>query len=352
MTFGPDHYVPVLKAKRGEKRALHSIAPSLHALITPLVEVVEIANGKTLQGHLKTTFGGLAESVQPYARCFLDPRELGASNAVASDAVFRNACQRGIVFTPVTGISRGPQITVAIKYGKSGVALRLTRHDLESGGLRSHVTDFMSDYGLEPANTDLIVDLGGVEDLIPEGVARLAEAFLNGIPNIRVWRTLTLSSCAFPLSMRVIDRDSFAVFDRSEWLAWKYLYDERGRLARLPTFSDCAIQRPEGVEGFDFRYMEVSAVVRYALSEEWLLIKGQSTSRVSAKQQFPSLATRLVYGHLARFYSGVSHCEGCRQAKDAADGSRGFGSAEVWRRLGTIHHITTVMEGLKRLSWP
>ena len=27
MTFGPDHYVPVLKAKRGEKKAPHDHAP-------------------------------------------------------------------------------------------------------------------------------------------------------------------------------------------------------------------------------------------------------------------------------------------------------------------------------------
>lgn len=352
MIFGTDHYVPVLKAKRGEKHALSSIAPSLHARMTPLFEVVEIADGKTLQEHLKTAFSGLSESVRPYPRCFLDPRELGASDAAASDAVFTYACQRGIEFTPVTGISRGPQISMAIKHGGNGVALRLTRHELEVGGLRSRVTDFMGDYALEPGNTDLIVDLGAVQDFIPEGIARLAEAFLKVVPNIRAWRTLTLSGCAFPLSMRNIERDSYAVFDRSEWLAWKYLYGERSRLARLPTFSDCAIQRPEGVEGFDFRYMEVSAVVRYALPEKWLLIKGQSTSRVSAKRQFPSLATRLVYGHLRQSYSGANHCDGCRQAKDAADGNSGFGSAEVWRRLGTTHHITTVVEGLGRLSWP
>ena len=352
MIFGGDHYVPVLKAKRGEKHALSSIAPPMQAKITPLIEVVEIADGKMLQEHLETAFRDLAESVQRYPRCFLDPRELGESDAVASDAMFRHARQRGIDFTPVTGISRGAQISVAIKYGNSGVALRLTRHELERGGLRSRVGDFLSDHRLEPPQIDLIVDLGAVQDFVPAGVARLAKTFLNEIPMIHGWRTLTLSSCAFPLSMRAIDRDSFAVFDRSEWLAWKYLYAERGRLARLPTFSDCAIQRPEGVEGFDFRFMEVSAVVRYALSEEWLLIKGQSTRRVSAKHQFPRLATRLVYGHLRRFYSGASHCQGCRQAKEAADGASGFGSAEVWRRLGTIHHITTAMEGVGRLSWP
>lgn len=34
MTFGPDHYVPVLKVKRGEKSALNVISPLLRSRIT------------------------------------------------------------------------------------------------------------------------------------------------------------------------------------------------------------------------------------------------------------------------------------------------------------------------------
>ena len=352
MNFGANHYVPVMKVKRGEKHALRLIDPSLHARITPLLEVVEITEGKTLREHLDTAFDGLAESLHPYQRCFLDPRELGDRGDVASDAVFNSACQRGIVFTPVTGVSGGRHVAVALKYGRNGVALRLTRDEFERRGLGQRVTDLIRDYDLAVEDTDLIVDLGAVENLVPEGVARLAEAFLGEVPSIRAWRTLTLSGCAFPLSMRGVEPDSYAVSERSEWLGWKYLHGERVRLARLPAFSDCAIQRPEGVEGFDFRLMQISATVRYTMTEEWLLIKGQSTRKIPAKYQFMDLATRLVYGYLKRSFRGDSHCVGCRQAKRAADGAGGFGSAEVWRRLGTVHHITTVIEGLARLSWP
>lgn len=68
--------------------------------------------------------------------------------------------------------------------------------------------------------------------------------------------------------------------------------------------------------------------------------------------QFPMLATRLVYGHLKGHFAGSGHCVGCSSIKEAADGVLGYGSAEVWRRLGTIHHISTVMQGLGSLLWP
>lgn len=106
-----------------------------------------------------------------------------------------------------------------------------------------------------------------------------------------------------------------------------------------------------GVEGFDPRIMQVSASIRYTLPERWLLIKGESTRLTPPSMQFPRLATQLVYGHLQRHFAGAEHCAGCTAMKAAADGESGLGSAEVWRRLGTIHHITRVMQDLAVLPW-
>ena len=84
------HYVPVLKVKRGEKRALREIQTGLRHRITPLLEIVELTNlaKKTLNQHLDTTFKDLADSVQSYSRCFLDCRELQPDWPLASEEVF------------------------------------------------------------------------------------------------------------------------------------------------------------------------------------------------------------------------------------------------------------------------
>src|SRR5215471_17663830 len=138
-----------------------------------------------------------------------------------------------------------------------------------------------------------------------------------------------------------IERNSHEFVPREEWIAWRdHLYARRDRVPRLPTFSDCAIQHPSGVEGFDPRTMQVSASIRYTWSDDWLLIKGESTRFTRPSAQFPDLATRLVYGHLQSHFAGPSHCQGCASMKAAADGAPKFGSAETWRRLGTIHHIS------------
>lgn len=349
MTFGPDHYVPILKVKRAEKAALGHIALALRPRITPLLEIVE-REKETFEGHMKTAFRKLAESVRGYPRCFLDAREIAPDGPQAAAQVFKQAAAAGIVFTPVTGISRTADVYAALNHRAHGLAVRLTRSEFESGDLASRINDFLERHEIAASEIDLIIDIGAVENLISAGVEALTNAFLNDVPDHGSWRTFTVSACAFPMSMGGVERHSHEFVERTDWIAWRDdLHGRRGELARLPNFGDCAIQHSKGVEGFDPMTMQVSASIRYACDRHWLLVKGESTRSRPAIRQFPELATRLVYGHLKDRFSGPAHCAGCRSMKEAADGKPGYGSAEAWRRLGTIHHVTRVVQDLDSL---
>ena len=355
MRFGPRHYVPVLKVKRAEKKALANIAPGLRRRVVPLLEIVERNTERTFHQHLSTSFKDLAASLDGYQRCFLDVREIEADGQNGATSVFTQALMSGIPFTPVTGISRTVDVdpAVALQYYR-GLAVRLTRPEFEEGRLPNDLIRFLSTNGLTPDRVDLIVDLGSVYDLIAVGVMNLTQAFLADVPYKNQWRTLTITGTAFPPSMGVVNRNSYGRFARSEWLAWRDgLYRNRATLERLPTFSDCAIQHPAGVEGFNPVTMQVSATIRYASGNDWLLVKGESTRIILPSNQFPRLATRLAYDQLRGDFAGTRHCEGCQMVKASADGLTGFGSPEVWRKIGTIHHITSVVQDdLASLQWP
>lgn len=353
MTFGPNHYVPVLKVKRGEKSALKLLPSSVAKEVTPLLEIVARTNKeKSIDDHLDTAFKNLADSLQSFSRCFIDARELSPLGPSAAEKVFERAEGEGIVFTPVTGISRTADVDATLDHRGQGIALRITRDEFESGKLKSGLQNFMIRHELKPEDIDLIVDLGAVDEMVAPGVEALTAAFLADVPSHQRWRTFTLSSCAFPPSMGCIDRNSHGFVDRIDWLAWRDgLHSRRDTLARLPSYSDGAIQHPQGVEGFDPRTMQVSASIRYTTPEKWLLIKGESTRRTLASVQFKTLATQLAYSHLKPYFAGSDHCKGCSSMKRAAVDTKGLGSLEVWRRLGTIHHITTVVESLWKLPW-
>ena len=355
MSFGPSHYVPVLKVKRGEKKALTELSPAVKDRMTPLLEIVERVPSKapTVGQHLNTAFAKLAGSVAPFSRCFLDAREIEPDGEAAAAEVFERAAADGITYTPVTGLTRSADVAPALQHRANGLALRLTREEFEAGQIALRLPGFVDQHQLNPGEIDLIVDLGAVDEMIAPGVHALAEAFLSEVPDHSVWRTLTVSACAFPLSLGGVDPHSHDLVERAEWLAWRQgLYERRQSLPRLPTYSDCAIQHPAGVEGFDPRFMAVSAAIRYTLDEDWLLIKGESSRRTLPSVQFPQLAMQLVYGHLRQHFAGSQHCAGCTSIKAAADGAPKMGSAEVWRRFGTIHHITRVVTALSGLAWP
>jgi hypothetical protein len=358
MKFGIDHYVPVIKVKRGEKAALALIDSALRSKIVPLFEIIEkgfkIVKGekkkKSIEEHLDTSFDGFAECALLYERCFIDSKELAREGVAVAEKLFERAFSDRIAFTPVTGIHRSVDLAPALKYNQNGLAIRVTRGEFENGNLDRDIIAFLRDNSLDPAAIDLIIDLGAVENMITDGIVALATQFLSSIPMIAEWHTLTVSGCAFPKSMSGIERNSYKLVERCGWLAWNEMrINSAASFKRIPTFSDCAIQHPSGVEGFDFRTMSGSATIRYALSKKWLLIKGVSTKKRLPSIQFPELARTLVSGSFRSYFEGHNHCEGCSSMVEASNGKAGFGSPEAWRRLATIHHITTTMQELARL---
>lgn len=352
MSFGANHYVPVLKAKRGEKRALEELAAAVRAHVTPLLEIVE-RKDKAPGEHLDTAFKGLRGAVANVDRYFLDAREISSDGPAVAAEVFTRARAVGRPFTPVTGIRRTVDRAAAVAAGGDGVAIRVIRDEFEDGALPNELVAFAASCDTPLERIDLILDLGDVSMMVRAGVCRLSLQFLASVPDVLRWRTLTVIGSAFPISMAGIARNSYDLRERTEWLAWRdLLYPRRAALARLPTFGDCAIQHPRGVEGFDPRIMQVSAAIRYARPSEWLLIKGESTDVTPSTVQFPQLAAQLTSGALSQYFAGAGHCVGCNAMVRAAGGAAGYGSAEAWRRLGTIHHLTRTSGDVRALVWP
>ncbi len=350
--FDAYHYVPVLKIKQGEKDALKLIAAQHCARITPLLEVVtrDAAKKPKYQAHLDTTFNNLAESATRFPRCFLDAREIASDGPAAANDVLARARAAGITFAPVTGISRTADVAAALAHRQDGLVIRLIRPEYEAGTLKSRLSKFLTVHKLTPEDIDLLVDLGPVNKMIQPGVRSLASQFLAAVPAPERWRSFTLSAAAIPEGMGGVNRHSHDKIRRIDWLAWLEVC-EKFSPPRLPSFSDAGIQHPKGVEGFDPRIMPISPSIRYTLDEEWLLMKGQSNWVEPIKSQYPKLAAKLVKGPLKGDFFGKAHCAGCALVADAAAGKPKLGSMPVWRRIGTIHHIETVMQGMQNVAW-
>jgi hypothetical protein len=346
---GHHHYVPVLKVKDGEKRAMRQLSSAIAARVTPLFEIVGRTDSKPVDQHLDTAFKGFAHAIAPFSRYFLDCREIAADGPAAAVDVFARAAALGKPFIPVTSVSRTSDVAAAMAHRIDGVAIRLSPEEFEAGTLPTTVPAFLGAHRLSPGDVDLIVDLGAIDRMIvTPGIADFAEQFLDDVPHHTAWRSLILSGCGFPRTLAGVKADSNGVFERVDWAHWQTrIFQNRGHAHRLPTYSDCGIQHRDGVEDIDFSKVKPAAAIRQGLPMSWHVEKGRSI-RDNGGDQFQKLAANVI----AATQPAATHCAGCAALFAAAANPKGYASLGKWRQFGTVHHITLTVENLASLPWP
>jgi hypothetical protein len=362
MPFGPEHYVPVLKLKRAEAKAMTLLDASIRSALTPLFEVVELGDSDnedeevevraTIGRHIEKAVEYLTEVVEDAGvnRYFLDCRSIANEGPDATRAIIEGVSDLGAWCVPVTGITRDDDglVELATESG-AGIALRLTRDDLRTGRVKRELLSWVKTHAFAPSSVDVIMDLGAVGDMVEDGVQSEMERFLSALPTPLQWRTLTISAVAF--SPSGVETSSTARRDRLDWRVWRDHVHARGdSLARVPTFSDGAVQHPRGVENIPVEILRNFApTIRYATADEWLIIKGVGGKARPHKEQFPDMAAALIANAAFR---GPRHCKGCSDAERAAHLPPKFGNQESWLRIGAIHHLTSTVEQLRALPSP
>lgn len=365
--IGPEataiRYVPILKAKLGEFSALADLAPAIKPSIVPLLEVPPIpwdyeneAPAKAIDAHVGPVVEKIRTSWGSAQIAYLDldllADEVLASGTHPVEALFGEAAAAGLMLIPVAGVDRSAAdiaaVAAVVARDGRGMCLRLVPDDLLPGqgpSLSSRIDAVLAGTGTTPPTVDLILDLGA----IPTGQAAVLtiawSAVIPTLPYLDQWRTFTLAATAFPAALTGMPGGSITPLTREEWQLYQTLVGSP--LARRPDFGDYAIAHPE-LADVDPRLMQMSASIRYATDSEWLIVKGRSVRRLGFEQT-RELSRLLLARPEAR---PAAHCAGCSYITRRATGAVSSGNATTWRRVGTIHHLTTVVEQLTILNAP
>jgi hypothetical protein len=346
MGFNHKHYVPILKGKRAEFPALGSLKSKVG--ITPLIEAVP--SGGPQQTPRRMSGQWPADAPYFIDLLFLDDVDDTDVPAAATHPVrlcFAEVENQEQVAVPVTAISRSPGYQSAIQQvvaqQKRGLVLRLTPDDFEDADEMAETLEaFPGFFGLEPDEIDLLLDIGSVVSMSAGLVAQMHRANIDLVPNLNMWRTLTVASSAFPLSLAPLSRDQWNPSSRLDWRGWRQLVIGTKQPSRLPAFGDYGIAHPQlPPEG----RATILAQLRYATPESWIIWKGRNAI-TEGFDQFFAICADLV--NRPEFRGGYFSWGDAEIAQKAANvGSSG--SAETWRRIGTNHHIETVLEQIANL---
>ena len=244
---------------------------------------------------------------------------------------------------PVTSLRRTCEYQTAVAQVAAldgrGVCLRVTCEDLRPA-FASEFALFLEKLHLQPATVDLLVDC---QDFDPEKPN--IRTLVDSVPHPREWRTLTVASGAFPKDLQQYKDPGRYTIPRNDWLAWRRALEEEG-LRRKPTFSAYTIQYGCYEEPPD--YCNPSASIRYTLSEEWLLMRGEGIFNKDGPgpSQWPANATLL---RESKDFYGSGFSYGDEYISRMGDGADTNGNPGTWIRAGINHHMTVVSRQIASL---
>lgn len=353
-------YIPALKAKMGELQALSDLKAEDKKLIKPILEVPEIAwdyvdeeLSKSVEKHLESVTKLISKnwSGQPFFLDFLPNIEIALTADDQTSFEFFESLNdaKSLKYVPVIGFDRNEvylsKVIASAKAKKTGVCLRVQYDNFEDIYDEDAYTAFLKQHQLKPSDIDLIIDLSSVCKETGRTVYLALRLIMSMIPNIKDWRSLTVIASSFPENLRGMKGDSVEVLPRVEWVAWKTMFDKKGKLPRLPTFGDYSIAHPEFIE-VDPRMINMSAAIRYSTETDWVVFKGKSV-RMEGFQQFKQLSNKLIS---SEYFKGPDLSKGDADIyKYATDPESGTGSATTWRKIGNNHHFALVLTQLQQL---
>ena len=356
--FDHRHYVPAMKWRMGEFRALQDVFAADKTRLTPLIEIppipwnfVEDEPARTLDLHLAqvpqqmSTYWGTAQRIF-IDLGLLDPQDRMANGSHPMAMLTQQLMQAGVQVVPVTGPDRDQAYTAAVsafhQSAGCGAVIRVQRQDFVNQQFAANLTAYVAALGLTPNDCDLILDAFSVDESQSSLLLAFLPAIIAAIPTINQWRSFTLLSGAFPVNLSDVNPGVGAI-PRTDGALWQQVL--QANLVRRPSFGDYCIAHPAPQEEIDPRIMHMSASVRYTAADEWLIFRGRDVRHPAfgGYGQFTGLS-QLIIANAA--YSQPAFSWGDDYIFRCANGQVGTGNATTWRRVGTNHHLTFVVRQL------
>lgn len=362
------NYIPCLKWKQGEYQALLRLSSTTKDSILPIIEVAEFSVDepensfdheegkppKTIDEHL-SKFAKRVKEKWGTNECFVDLRHIEATSRLVDGQhpmsfIFDDLRSQGVKAIPVVGLEQDTQYRAsaheAIVVDNRGFCLRVSLQKASSPNLVEIVDNLLGEMGVGTDQCDFIFDLGAPENFEPLNVfAGILESIIKNIPYLNSWRSFGLIGTSFPSSLSGI-KSGISFIPRNEWRLYKELIKNlKISNIRIPTFGDYVINHPK-VSNMDMRFMKPKANVRYALSDSWLIARGENV-RDYGYGQHRELCNLILK---SREYSGDSFSPADKYIYDCAKGTVPTGNLSTWRWVGTNHHLEIVTRDVANLA--
>jgi hypothetical protein len=367
------HYIPILKAKMGELRALSHLEDDDTKNLIPLLEIPlspwDYTNdqpSKEIGPHMSGVLSNIAkywnnkDFLISLSREILTAEDEGNTTDDYIEALSETLEQEEYKELPLNFVI--PIIVPSFDYEKhyekivsildhnenSNFTIRilidLLDFDNDLGSLEEEIKNILDKFEREIENSTILIDLGSVWRDDASAVMLSIKLILANIPDIQHWENIVVSMSSFPDSLSCVEkRTTSDNFKRVEWHVWnKIIYRDIAKAI----YSDYSIAHPL-LNEVDPRIINMYASIRYTLNDRWFILRGDSL-RDFGFSQYPQLCKDLIESGK---YFGKRYSWGDSRIKEyTEDGNEKTGNATTWREIGNNHHFKLVLQQLSSLD--
>lgn len=355
----PNYYVPLLRWRAGEYRALNRLSDPCRERTVPLIEVLPPDYDFALRQPKKH----IDEQLKPFAKQVEDhwPNRPALVDAVQIEAatrmgdgrhpltfIFDEARAKGLDLVPVTALDRDAGYQQSVRgivaaHGR-GIGLRCGLEEALDPDFDTNVRALLVQLECPTNAVDILLDLGNPKFDPQDHLIAIIASVLAGGGIFASARSVTMLATSFPDSLTILQYGLDSL-PRREWLLYKALMAALPDALRRPGFGDYVVAAVEFPKG-DMRFMRGSPNVRYAIDDAWLVAKAKR-QKSNNNHAYPGLCGAIFSS--GRF-SGSAFSEGSRYIDGCRLGTEKMGNPTTWKWVATNHHITKVVADLARLS--
>lgn len=359
------NYVPVLKWKLGERRALDKLTDDIQNLISPIIEIQPNSLLKETNDDVKNEIVKIAKDfslvfrtnslfyldLSNYDDFFFDGDQAQTTHP-SSEIIyaFKSQGKIPILLIPLSWIDQYDKNVAFLTLAgddDNGYAFRLKKHDLMKGP--KIINNFIMSRALDREKVDLVLDLGEITEMDIEPLTLGIAGLLFG--SYKRYRKIILIGTGYPTEFpsEYMGSERYKEVLRTELFLWRELRDyyKENYEEDLPTnliFGDYGVTNslpmPRNVS-----FMRPSAMVRYTTKKSWHIFKGTTIVR-GGSEQYHELCSELIKRKddievQDETYSwGDNYIHLCAQKKCSP------GNPATWVSVATNHHITYVAQQL------
>jgi Beta protein len=343
-------YSPVLRWKRGEKKALEELAPEIREHVVPIIELVrrpiELQLRRRKRSDVLNRLVGELEEARGSIPFYLDLRHVKGlldepGRPHPMEIIGVQAAARALTVIPVVGIRADKNLSEAASRVftscGAGLCVRVAPPEWTREDSARQLSSLLTNLGLDPENVDLVLDHGSPDPAFDYSAVH--PHAVKAIP----WRRIVTLSGAFPKDLSSLPKNGQYCIPRRDWELWNTRFSRPSDRART-VYGDYTIQHAYFEE--PPAHANFSASIRYTATSYWVVMRGEGVRNEDGPgyDQWPANAQLLVE---RPEFCGAAFSRGDEYIASMAAQHDKTGSAETWISAGINHHLTFVVNQLK-----